>query len=392
MYQMFGTRSRRARLAWAVGAIATLSLSSACGVLGSPEPESGADPAAAFQGKTMTWVVAYEAGDSQDIAARLIAEYFTKHLPGNPTIEVQNMPGGGGLSALQYVHKANADGLTLLFAGGSPPTEQLLKPFRPDATFVDFDISSFKWIGGTGKESNAVWTNTESGITNVDQLVASTKRVKGAATRPGSNTYMFISLLKEVTGAPIDIVTGYESGSDSALALFRNEVQLQGGTWSTLVNNHQGAPTDVLRPLVVLGKDVPDDAVAAEFKGMSGVPLIEELTTDETKKALIKAAIGTPAGRAAQHRPGHRRGAAGRVRRDRRRPRLRRRSQAAQAQLRAGPGRPGREAHQRLPRHAGADGPAVPEAARRGVNRSYAGRAKARPVASLREDVTNRAG
>jgi tripartite-type tricarboxylate transporter receptor subunit TctC len=292
MYQMFGTRSRRARLAWAVGAIATLSLSSACGVLGSPEPESGADPAAAFQGKTMTWVVAYEAGDSQDIAARLIAEFFTKHLPGNPTIEVQNMPGGGGLSALQYVHKANADGLTLLFAGGSPPTEQLLKPYRPDATFVDFDISSFKWIGGTGKESNAVWTNTESGITNVDQLVASTKRVKGAATRPGSNTYMFISLLKEVTGAPIDIVTGYESGSDSALALFRNEVQLQGGTWSTLVNNHQGAPSDVLRPLVVLGKDVPDDAVSAEFKGMTGVPLIEELTTDETKKALIKAAIG----------------------------------------------------------------------------------------------------
>jgi len=286
-------RFRRARPALALAAVAAMALS-ACGVLGTADAQTGDDPAQTFSGKTMTWVVAYEAGDSQDTAARLIAEYFGKHLPGNPKIEVQNMPGGGGLSALQYVHRAKPDGLTLLFSGGSPPTEQLLAPYRgDDAQFVDFDISEFEWVGGTGQESNAVWVNTESGIHNVDELIRSSKRVKGAATRPGSNTYTFISLLKEVTGAPIDIVTGYESGSDSALALFRNEVQLQGGTWSTLVANHKGAPTDVLRPVVLLGKDVPDADVAAEFKDVTGgVPLIDELTTDPDKKALITAAIG----------------------------------------------------------------------------------------------------
>lgn len=281
-------RGRLRRLAGATGVLVLLAFLAACGSAGAG---SAASPEEAFAGQRMTWVVAYEAGDSQDIAARTIAEYFTAHLPGHPTIEIQNMPGGGGLSALQYVHRAEADGLTLLFSGGSPPVEQLVGPYRgEEQQFVDFDISEFEWIGGTGAESNAVWVNTQSGISDVAQLVASPQPVKAAATRPGSNTYVFLSLLKEVSGAPIDIVTGYESGSDSALALFRNEVQLQGGTWATLVANHKGAPEDVLRPLVILSKPVPDADVQAEF-GISGVPMIDDLVTDPAQKELIDAAL-----------------------------------------------------------------------------------------------------
>jgi tripartite-type tricarboxylate transporter receptor subunit TctC len=284
------SHNRLRRIGAAAVVAALVAVTAACGSARSAAGEQ-ASPEEAFQGRRMTWVVSYEAGDSQDIAARTIAEYFTKHLPGNPAIEVQNMPGGGGLSALQYVHRAEADGLTLLFSGGSPPVEQLLNPYREEQQqFVDFDITDFEWIGGTGAESNAVWVNTQSGISTVDQLVASPQPVKAAATRPGSNTYVFLSLLREVSGAPIDIVTGYESGSDSALALFRNEVQLQGGTWSTLVANHKSAPEDVLRPLVILSKPVPESEVQAEF-GVPGVPMIEELTTDAEKKALIDTAL-----------------------------------------------------------------------------------------------------
>jgi tripartite-type tricarboxylate transporter receptor subunit TctC len=269
--------------------VALMALVAACGGFGHGSED--ADPQTAFAGQRMTWVVAYEAGDSQDIAARTIAEYFSEHLPGRPTIEVQNMPGGGGLSALQYVHAARTDGLTLLFSGGSPPVEQLLSPYRgADRQFVDFDISEFAWIGGTGAESNAVWVNTQSGIHDLDGVLADTEPVKGAATRPGSNTYVFLSLLKEVTGAPIEVVPGYESGSDASLALFRNEVQMQGGTWATLVANHRGAPEDVLRPLVFLVEPPPPDEVRAEF-GAVDVPMIGDLTSDPDTKALIDTAL-----------------------------------------------------------------------------------------------------
>ena len=236
---MFGTRSRRARLAWAVGAIATLSLSSACGVLGSPEPESGADPAAAFQGKTMTWVVAYEAGDSQDIAARIIAEYFSSRCPATRRSRCRTCPAGRACRP-EYVHKAN------------PTASRCCSPVAPRRPSSCSSRTSRTRRSSTSTSRLQVDRRHRAGEpVDLDQhrqrLRTSTthrqqRAGQGAATRPGSNTYS--------SWPP----QGGHRRADRHRHRLRDRLRLRarpvpqrgaapGRHLATLVTNHQGAPT-----------------------------------------------------------------------------------------------------------------------------------------------------
>ncbi|HYJ16549.1 MAG TPA: hypothetical protein VE170_13725, partial [Candidatus Limnocylindria bacterium] len=76
------------------------------------DPSHGQSPY--FEGKTMTIIVGTGAGDLYDLYARAVALFMGKHLPGNPNILVQNMPGAGHMIAANYVYNiAKPDGLTL---------------------------------------------------------------------------------------------------------------------------------------------------------------------------------------------------------------------------------------------------------------------------------------
>src|SRR5688572_6765105 len=110
-------------------------------LVGSATPVTAQSPY--YQGKTITIITGSQAGDLFDIYARMIALHMSKHIPGNPNILVQNMPGAGHIVAANFVYGvAKPDGLTVLAPNPNLYIDQLIG--RPE---IKFDWAKFSWIG-----------------------------------------------------------------------------------------------------------------------------------------------------------------------------------------------------------------------------------------------------
>src|SRR5690606_27946981 len=112
-----------------------------------------------YQGKRITIVVGYNPGGGIDTAGRLMAKHLGRFIPGNPTIIVQNMEGGAGIIAANYLARANPDGLTLAVPGRIWFVVGVVK--NPSAKF---DPATLTYVGSTGSVNSALWMRPDSGI------------------------------------------------------------------------------------------------------------------------------------------------------------------------------------------------------------------------------------
>ena len=183
-----------------------------------------------YAGKTVTIVVGYKAGGGYDRTARLLARHLPKHIPGNPTIIVQNMPGANSVIAANHVYSvAKPDGLTVGTFNRNLPLAQLLK-----VSGVKFDMTKFAWIGSAASESTILAIRSDLPYRTLEDLKKADKTVIIGATGPGANTYDFPLLLKELLGLNLKIVSGYSSSSDIMLAIERKEVDGRAGSFSSI--------------------------------------------------------------------------------------------------------------------------------------------------------------
>jgi tripartite-type tricarboxylate transporter receptor subunit TctC len=138
------------------------------------------------------------AGGGFDAYARTLARHFPRHIPGEPVVTVENMPGAGGLVAASYLYKvARPDGLTIGHFSGDLLLGQVLG--RPG---VEFDARGFEYIGVPASEHIACAFSRASGITSLDRWTASPAPVKMGGTAPGSNSDNAPQILKAL-GLPI---------------------------------------------------------------------------------------------------------------------------------------------------------------------------------------------
>src|SRR5215510_2134638 len=118
-----------------------------------------------YQGKTLRVVVASAAGGGSDIVGRLIMRHLSRHIPGNPTIIIENMPGAGEVIGVNYVHnKAKLNGLTVLFATGTPITQLLELPG------IEFDFLKMPIIGGSSESVAAFIRTDKTGVKTARDL------------------------------------------------------------------------------------------------------------------------------------------------------------------------------------------------------------------------------
>src|SRR5918912_3397388 len=102
-----------------------------------------------FAGKTITIIVGYKPGGGYDATARMLARHLPQHIPGKPTVIVQNMPGGNSIIAANHMYNAaKPDGLTIGTFNRNLPIAQLTK-----VAGVKFDITKFAWIGSAANET-----------------------------------------------------------------------------------------------------------------------------------------------------------------------------------------------------------------------------------------------
>src|SRR5262249_28064716 len=182
-----------------------------------------------YRGRTVTVVVGYSVGGGYDAHARVLARHLGKHIPGNPSVVVQNMPGGGSLRAANYLYNAAPkDGATLgVFARG-----MAMEPLI-GTSGTNFDARKFAWIGSGTNEVSVCATWHASKVKTWSDALVTPFTVAGEGS--GSDPDIFSIMLRNVLGAKMRLVSGYPGGADMTLAIERGEVDGRcGWTWSSV--------------------------------------------------------------------------------------------------------------------------------------------------------------
>ena len=187
---------------------------------------SSAHAAAPFyEGKTIRVIVGFSAGGGFDTYSRLIARHMGRHIPGNPTLVVENMPGAASLVSANHVYNvAKPDGLTILNFHGNQVVNQVIG--KPG---IEFDARKFEYIGIPTQDNVACAFYKPSGITTFDNLRNAKTPVKLGGVAPGDTTYNTAKLLIAALKLPIQLVAGYKGTAEVRLAAEAGEVA--GGCW-----------------------------------------------------------------------------------------------------------------------------------------------------------------
>ena len=186
------------------------------------------DAATFFKGKTLRIVVGSGVGSGYDITARTLARHMGAHIPGNPTVIVQNQPGAGGAIMTNSLYATGPfDGTVIGAPFNGTPTMPLLSPQS-----ARFDAEKLIYIGSTNRETQVMYVWSTVPVQTLDD-VKTTELVMGAQA-PGSTQYDYPVLLNRLLGYKFKVVTGYESTPKIHLALERGEVQGTIANWSTL--------------------------------------------------------------------------------------------------------------------------------------------------------------
>ncbi len=179
-----------------------------------------------YQGKTISIIVGTKAGDVYDLYPRLLAEFWTKHIPGSPNIIVQNVPGAGSLIAANQVYSiAKPDGLTLGAIYPALYFNQLIK--KPE---VKYDWAKFNFIGSTVTSNQLLYMRADAPYKSIEDVRKATTAPKCGATDISSAGYYIPKIIDETLGTKFDIVSGYTSGQDIDLAVERGELQCRAFT------------------------------------------------------------------------------------------------------------------------------------------------------------------
>jgi tripartite-type tricarboxylate transporter receptor subunit TctC len=266
-------------LGWALAGALTAAAVAWCGPV-------AADPVADFyRGRTIEIDVGTGVGGGYDANARLVARHLERLLPGHPSVIVNNLPGGGGIRAANTLfNKSPRDGTVL----GTFSNAMITEPIFGGGQAL-FDPARFTWIGSASREDGLCLATASSGVSSWSDLLA--KDVTVGTTAPGSTTYMYPVLLKNLFGARFKLVSGYVDGGQIALAVERNEVQAICQTYSSVKIGHPDWLHDrVVAPLIALGLGrIPD---------LPELPSVVQLAkTDEQRQVLEVVLAPTLAGR-----------------------------------------------------------------------------------------------
>jgi len=167
-----------------------------------------------YQGKQVRLIIGSSAGGGYDLWPRVMVRYLTRHIPGNPDIIPQNMPGAGGIVGANYVYGiAKPDGLTI-------------GAFNP----------KFAWIGSPEQNELLHYIRTDAPFKTIDDLRNAKEPPRCGSSGTGTSGHYVPRLLEEVLGIKTHIVGGYQGGAEIDVAVERNEVVC----WSPLVATYFG--------------------------------------------------------------------------------------------------------------------------------------------------------
>jgi len=248
------------------------------------------DPAAAqsvanfYSGKSINLLIGFTAGGGYDLYGRTLARYMGRYVPGNPNIVPQNMPGAGSLKVVNYLYNAAPkDGTAIAHFAPGILFERLLG--RPSAEAGQFEATRFTWLGSVSKEVSVCAFMASSGIKTWQDM--QTKTTVIAASGGGAESDVFPTILRNMFGLPIKLVTGYPGGNEMVLAMERHEVDGRcGWSWTSVLSRNKAmldSKAINLTLQIALEKD--------KHPALQHVPVIVDITDNPAKKAALKLIV-----------------------------------------------------------------------------------------------------
>ena len=186
-----------------------------------------------YKGKQMKVLVGSTPGGGNDLFARMFAKHYGKHVPGNPTWTVINMPGAGGILVTQQIYSLQPkDGSVIAAVQRGIPLEPLLS-----GKDLRYDSLKMKWLGSINKETNLIIAWHTAPVKTAEDMFKY-EFIAGAAGG-GADSLTYPRLLNKALGTKFKIITGYAGGEEQSLAMEREEVHGRASVpWTTVRANH----------------------------------------------------------------------------------------------------------------------------------------------------------
>lgn len=187
------------------------------------------DAATFFKDKQIRLVVGIAAGSGYDINARTIARHLSDHIPGKPTVIVQNQPGAGSVTMTQSLYRNGPkDGTAIGASFGGMPATILLSP--PEHRL---DLTKINWLGSSNRETHVTYVWHTAPIQSIEDL--KTTQIVTGAQAPGTTQFDFPMVANAILGTRFKVVSGYDGTPKINLAMESGEVQGNGATaWTSV--------------------------------------------------------------------------------------------------------------------------------------------------------------
>ena len=254
-------------------------------------PVAAQDVAKFYKGNTVTILMGTGPGGSYDLYAHTIAQHLARHIPGNPTIIVEHMPGHGGANAGNQIYGVAAqDGSKILLSHALPLIEKL-----EGGSGIRFQSAKFQWLGAYDAIAQmlTLW-HTAPAKTLADLKTAD--MVVGAFNK-NHLTYQWAMLTKDALGSKFKIVAGYRGGNDLNLAMERGEIAGWTASWENVAGTRPEWLADKKVRILI-------QYTLQRQKELKDVPTLAELTPADKKDLVEFFAAGTPIARAMAVGPG----------------------------------------------------------------------------------------
>ncbi len=239
-----------------------------------PASARGQSVADFYRGRQMQVLIGYSAGAGYDLYARVLARHMGKHIPGNPTLVPQNMPGAGSLKLATFLYsQAPKDGSVVGMVSRGMATE----PLFGDAKF---DPTKFAWLGSITSEVSVCATWHTSPIKSWSDINAKDFTLGGMGS--ASETDTLSMLLRNLFGAKMKLVSGYPGGNDVNLAIERGEVDGRCGWSYSSIKSQKTAWLKEKKINIIVQMGM------AKHPDLPNVPSLIELAKTEEQRQMLR--------------------------------------------------------------------------------------------------------
>jgi tripartite-type tricarboxylate transporter receptor subunit TctC len=249
---------------------------------GSVSVSFGQSVAEFYKDRKIKYILGSAGGGGYDVYTRTVTRYMGKHIPGNPTFLVQNMPGAGGIVAANYLYNVSArDGSELGMTGRASAIEPLINPADKSVKFV---ATKFNWIGTPQQEIGILLVWQPSPIQTLEDLKKHELTV--SSTGRAAATSVYPRLLNNMFGTKFKVIEGYKSSQEGLFAMEKGEVKghSSGGSSAAFRNRVDPWVRDGKAKMLLQVSMEKDPAYPH-------VPLITEMAANDMERQILELVL-----------------------------------------------------------------------------------------------------